>query len=370
VRAESVDVLHVIPTFDVGGVERYLLDRLPRLRARGRRVAVCGLRGGALLDAYRAAGVPVYVCGMERASDAPRGIMRFAAHLRALQPRIVHSHLFWSDLAVALTRSSAPRARWITTKHDEATWMSAGTRVIERWMARRVDAIVADSRGVERARAALNAGGPPCRVIYLSARDVGPGTPDDRAVARATFELPESGLVYGAAARLHPVKGLDVLMDAWRVVEETVPHAHLLLAGDGPAASSLRAQAAAVHDPARIHLVGLRHDMHNVFRALDVLVLPSRSEGFPVSVIEAMSYGLPVIASRVGGVDEAVSDARTGMLVPAGEARPLAAAMCALAADGARRRALGSAAREEYLARFTPEREIAALLALYDEVGA
>ncbi len=364
-RAEPIDILHVIPTYDVGGVERYLLDRLPRLRALGLRVGVCGLRGGALLDDYRAAGVPAYVCGMHGVVDAPRGLVRFAQHLRVLRPRLVHSHLFWSDLAVACTHGAAPRARWISTKHDEARWMSAPSRLLERWMLARVDAVIADSHGVARARAERTPGGPAPRVIYLSAHDPGEIPPAERAAARARFGLSDAALAVGAVARFHRVKGLDVLLDAWRIVEDAVPDAHLVLAGDGPEADALRAQARSL---ARVHFLGMRRDVENVYRALDVLALSSRSEGFPIAIVEAMSYALPVVATRVGGVDEAVEHDRTGVLVTPESPTALAHALCAVLADASQRALLARNARTAYLARFTPEQEIAALRAVYDEV--
>ena len=119
--------------------------------------------------------------------------------------------------------------------------------------------------------------------------------------------------------------------------------------------------------PRRVELLGARADIPELLAHSDVFVLSSRSEGFPVSVLEAMAAGLPVVATDVGGVAEAVEDGETGLLVPATDAEALARALERLLADGELRRRLGAAGRARALSLFDLPRYRAAYEELYRE---
>jgi glycosyltransferase involved in cell wall biosynthesis len=132
------------------------------------------------------------------------------------------------------------------------------------------------------------------------------------------------------------------------------------LVGDGP---DLAEVAAAVPD--QVELLGARGDVSDLLARSDVFVLSSRSEGFPVSILEAMAAGLPVVATDVGGVAEAVVDGETGILVPAADPNALAGALERLIADVELRRRLGAAGRARALRLFDTPRYRAAHLDLY-----
>ncbi len=365
----ALDVLHVVPTFDVGGVEQLLLDRVPRLRARGYAVGVCALgAGGQLIDEFRARGVPVFLCGMRRRADAPAGVWQLARVLARTRPALVHSHLFWSDLAVWLARA-VHRCVWVSTKHDDATWMSAPTRWCERWLVRDAQEILADSRGLAAARRARGVLPRDATVVHLGAPEPAEATAEARAAVRAALHLPAEATVCTIVGRLHAVKAHDVLLAAWAALEGAHRDAHLLVCGSGNEEPALRAQAAQLAEPARVHFLGLRRDVPAILQATDLFVLPSHSEGFPVSIVEAMGAGLPVVATRVGGVEEAVIDDITGRLVPPGDPVALARALSELLGDPALRTRWGAAARERFRTEFTAEREVDKLEAIYARHG-
>ncbi len=364
-----LDVLHLVPTFDIGGVEQLLLDRLPRMRRRGLDVGICALgAGGGLVEEFRATGAPVFACGMRSRLWAPAGVAALARVLHRVRPRIVHSHLFWSDLAFWLAGGCHRDIRWVSTKHDEGRWMSPLTRLVEARLVCATQRVLTDSAGLSETRLALGLLPRPAQVLYLGAVDQQQASPAERATGRAALGVPEHARVATCVARLHPVKGHDVLLDAWHIVSRDLPDAHLLLCGTGGEEVALRARAAGLDDPRRVHFLGLRRDMQTVYHASDLLVLPSRSEGFPVSILEAMSAALPVVASRVGGIPEAVEDGVTGMLVEPGQPAALAAALVTALSDPDLQRRQGGAARRAYDARFTAEREVDAVVGIYREL--
>jgi len=144
-------------------------------------------------------------------------------------------------------------------------------------------------------------------------------------------------------------KDFTTLLDALTLVAAPC---HVRLAGDGPALPAVAAALTRNGLSHRVELLGARDDIPELLARSDVFVLSSRSEGFPVSVLEAMAAGLPVVATDVGGVAEAVEDGETGFLVPAADSEALARALERLVLDGELRRRLGAAGRARALSLF------------------
>jgi glycosyltransferase involved in cell wall biosynthesis len=168
-----------------------------------------------------------------------------------------------------------------------------------------------------------------------------------------------------AVGRLERQKGFDVLVDAFA----RLPEGRLLLVGDGSQRAALEQQVALLGLDHRVHLTGWIEDSRTLLDEADVFALPSRFEGFPLAVVEAMLAGLPVVAADVGSVREAVVAGETGVLVKPDDADDLAAALQRLLADQAERARLGRAARERALERFVADRMAKAYVDLYRELG-
>ncbi|WP_341988339.1 glycosyltransferase [Azorhizobium sp. AG788] len=192
----------------------------------------------------------------------------------------------------------------------------------------------------------------------------------DRAVARAHYGLPEAAVVFGMPARISAQKDHATLIRAMALVQRARSDVHLLLVGDTGGDEGHRAQfaklSALVADTgtgAFVHFAGFEGDMPRFYAAIDALVLSTHTEGFPLVLLEAMSAALPVIATRIGGIPEAVADGDTGILVPHEDAPALAQAMLRLADDAALRDAMGGAGRKMAQERFGQarfERDVAA----------
>jgi glycosyltransferase involved in cell wall biosynthesis len=183
----------------------------------------------------------------------------------------------------------------------------------------------------------------------------------------ADLRLPEGAVVFGFVGRWDEQKGVRELADAWPWVVSAVPNAHLVIAGFGPLEREFRWW---LDDVPNVHWLGFRRDVPSLMKAFDVLVLPSHREGFPLVPVEAMSAGAAVIATRIGGLAEIVTDGETGRLVPPQDSATLAEAMTELALDPALRRRLADAGRDRAHREFPVERMLNAHEALLREVVA
>jgi glycosyltransferase involved in cell wall biosynthesis len=186
-----------------------------------------------------------------------------------------------------------------------------------------------------------------------------------KARFRALCGLSADAPLVGFVGRLTSVKNPALFVHAARRVLEETPEAHFCVVGDGELRQDVERQVAALGIADRVHLAGWQRDMPAVYAALDVLVLTSLNEGTPVTAIEALAAGVPVVATDVGGVADVVRDKETGFLVPPGDAGALARSVSALLSDTGRGHAMAQAGQQDVLARFGRDRLIADMEELY-----
>jgi glycosyltransferase involved in cell wall biosynthesis len=148
----------------------------------------------------------------------------------------------------------------------------------------------------------------------------------DREGLLRELSLPEGTVLFGAAGRLVPVKGIDVLLDAAARLAPDHPEHRFLLVGDGPSREELERRAEELGIADRVLFLGHRNDAERIIGCLDALVMPSMHEGMPMALLEARALGVPIAASRTGGIAEAVSS-EDGLLVEPGDAAALAEAL-------------------------------------------
>lgn len=172
------------------------------------------------------------------------------------------------------------------------------------------------------------------------------------AEARDALGLPRDSLVVGTLANFTGAKGHHLLLEAFTQVAGRFPDAHLVLGGDGPFRAELQGRAEAGHLAGRVSFPGNVADALDFCRALDMFVLASDIEGLPYVVLEAMSLSVPVIATDVGAMAEAVVHGQTGVLVPRRNVDALAAALASLLSDPGRRAAIREATRRHFDSRF------------------
>jgi glycosyltransferase involved in cell wall biosynthesis len=284
-----------------------------------------------------------------------------AAHVRALRrlrPDVLQVNLItpWSCRYALLAGMVLRHGGMVAVEQLPHSSTSRVHRWFKSLSSRRLAAHVAVGEGSARDVERL------ARLPAGSVRTIHHGVPD---LPLQPKPRPSSGFVVGSVGRLDRQKGLDVLVDAL----PAIPDAFALLVGDGPERDDLLARAAAAGVADRLSVTGWQADARNYLTALDVFVLPSRFEGFPQAVVEALLAELPVVASDVGSVSESVIDGETGFLVPPDDAPALAEALRRLQDDPELRRELGRRGRERALTEFSLTGMARAYEALYAEIA-
>ena len=191
---------------------------------------------------------------------------------------------------------------------------------------------------------------------------------ESRDATRARLGIPTDAHVVGTVSRLYEEKGHLVLFEALPKIVEKISSAHVLVLGTGPMRPALEADVARRGLAAHVTFSGFYHDLPGALRAMDMLAQPSiLDEGLPTSILEAQSLGLPVVASRVGGVHESIEDGVTGLLVPKRDPDALANALIEILGNDERREAMGKASRARIERSFRLETMVESVAKTYEE---
>jgi glycosyltransferase involved in cell wall biosynthesis len=185
---------------------------------------------------------------------------------------------------------------------------------------------------------------------------------------RSSLEIPCEVEVLGVVANLIAYKGHRFLLEACHLVKQRYPRFVVLLIGEGPCRSELERLAKDLHLEAEIRFLGARQDVPRLLSVVGMVVLPSLHEGLPNAILEAMAAGKPVVATRVGGIPEAVVHGETGLLVPPADPGALAEAILALLGDPGRAGAMGRAGRDRVVKKFGMDRMVLETQKLYEEL--
>jgi len=191
---------------------------------------------------------------------------------------------------------------------------------------------------------------------FVDTVEVRPSTAEERKTARVCLGLPAEAPVLIQLARLHPEKGHRYMVEAMPRVLEAHPGTVYVVAGEGWLMEELGRLAVGLGIADQVRFLGYWPDRLEVLKAADVMVVPSRREGMSVGLLEGMATGLPIVATRVHGSTEAISDGTAGLLVPPGDSAALAGAVIRLLDDRSRMRSMGAAARQTAEARFSADR--------------
>jgi glycosyltransferase involved in cell wall biosynthesis len=370
----TLRVLHLITRLPVGGAERLLVDVVRGLdRGRFESLVCCIQEKGPLAAELERFGVPVFCLDRMRSKrfDLP-AVRDLARLLRRERIDVMHSHLYHANLygRLAARLAGVPA---IATVHNTYTRVKLHRRLLNRLLTGKRSHVVAVSEDVRRDLVKYD-GIPQDRIAVIhNGIDVSRVQSSlSREQARAQLGIAGDAIAVGCVARLEEQKGHRFLLEALALLNEAprgAPRFTLLLAGDGRLRAELERRAAALGVAAQTRFLGTRSDVADVLRALDVYAMPSLWEGLSIAMLEAMAAGLPIVISDVSGVAQVIGNDEYGLRVPAGDPAALAQAIRALADHPEKRAALGAAARERVIAKFSMQAMLGELSRLYEEVS-
>ena len=383
--AAPLAIAGVDPERNFAGGETQVLGLALELRAMGHRAELLCDPAGELWRRANAAGLVCHPMPIRNALDAAAAAA-LRRRLRAGRYDVVHFHTSRAHAMAPWVRGLA-RAAVVTRRMDYVP-----NRLFARWLygRRAVDGVAAISTGV--ADALVRAGVARERITVIpSGVDCAhfrPPTADERAAARAALGLGDADRAVGAVGVLEPRKGHRFLVEAMAMLErndtggglprdqvarQAAPRIVAIIAGDGSLRDPLAAEIQRRGMGEAVRMVGRVGDARAILWALDIFVMPSLSEGLGVALLEAMACGLPAVASRVGGILDAVDEGRTGVLVGAEDADALAGALAGLSANAPARVAMGAAARsraDEYFSMVSMARRTVELYRACLQTGA
>jgi sugar transferase (PEP-CTERM/EpsH1 system associated) len=354
---------------EIGGLESIVVDLVREGRRLGQDVAVVCLEGpGVLAQEVEAQGARL------DSLHKPPGIRlemfgRLRSLFRELRPDVVHTHqigaLFYAGPAAR--RAGVPVV--VHTEHGKHYDRPSRTRWLGRLAGRRAARFFCVSADIAAAAEAHRI--VPRRKLHVVPNGIDTDRFRDRGEGngvRTSLGIPPGAPVVGTVGRLCEIKRQDLLIRAFQQVRARPAEAHLLFVGDGPWMGPLRELVAGLGLSERAHFAGYQPRPAPYLQAMDVFALTSRSEGMPLVVLEAWAAGVPVVATRVGGLPELVDDGRTGILVDFGDEAALAHALGGLIADPSRARRVGEAGRERVESRYSLRRMAGEYQRHYDEL--
>ncbi len=347
-----------------GGVEQCLVTLANGLRRRGVSVEAMLFYDARLADRLRSVAVPVRIVPSSSVHDLAQ-VTSVKRILREDTIDVVHAHGYRATVTAAAACARSPNVALVKTEHGQlerpATWKQLPTFL-------RLAANVALDRALTRARVD--------EVVYVSG-DIRDGTaswcghgpvihngidPDEvRRQAGRPTRSPDAFHV-GIVGRLTAVKGHA---DLFRALSQTPRSVVLKVFGTGPDEPELRRLAAQLGVDDRVEFKGFVNAIYPELASLDLLAMPSLHEGLPYTLLEAMSLGVPVVATRVGGLPEALDDGVTGVLVPARDPGLFACAIRELQADPARRIAMAERAQDAVATLFHVDHMVGQYMEVY-----
>jgi len=353
----------------VGGAERLVVSAANGLPTSRFEQAICVLtERGPLAAEAETAGIPVFCIGDFPGVRHPLAFVRLVRTVRAFRPTIVHTHLQSPNLYGRVAARLAGVPIVIATEHNVYTGKARRYVAVERWLARRTDALVAVSAEVRQFLSAqLGVAASTIQVVPNGVAVRAP-SPDRVAALRARIGA-GGGATIGTIASLTSKKGHEFLLRAAAHLRDRGVACTVVVAGDGPERARLEALAAGLGLADRVHFLGVVPHAADVLPAIDVFVLPSLVEGLPLALLEAMLAGTAVVATSVGGVPEIVKSGVNGLLVQPANETDLADAIVSLIQSPELRARLAAQARETIEHGFTEAAYLESLSSLYLELA-
>ena len=350
-------LLHLINTLGLGGAERFLTGLVTHLdRDRFHPIVATLSGGGPFAETLQAGGIELYDLHFRHARDFA-GTVRLYRLMRRLQPVIVHTHLMVDSFHGRLAAIAAGVPIRVVTQQNAY----GGGQFLPRWqrwsnilLARATQQFIAVSAGaaayLQEAESV-----PPGKIVVLpnAIEPVQRTSAAEIDSFRRELAVPKDTLLIGVVARLTPQKGISYLLEALASLPSLPAPPHCIIVGDGILRSALEQERDRLGLAERVHFLGHRRDIALILSALDLFVLPSLYEGLSLALLEAMSAGVPVVATAVSGSQEIIVDGKNGFLVPPADSAALAQRMYWVLTHPEKRGQIARRGRETVRQHFT-----------------
>jgi glycosyltransferase involved in cell wall biosynthesis len=372
---KRIKVLRIIGRLNVGGPSIHVVNLTARLNpARYQSLLVAGRENeaeGSMLEFALSHGVrPVVIQEMVTAFNlAPRdarALAKLHRLIRREKPHIVHTHTAKAGFLGRLAAQMAGVPVIVHTFHGHVLHGYYGSvknqvlRGLERSLARFTDRLITVSEEVKRELVGYAIADPAKIEVIPLGFDLEPflNSRTLRGEFRRELGLGDEIKLVGIVGRIFPIKNHQLFLEAAARIAAANPEARFVVVGDGPLRPALERQAIDRRIADRVLFTGWRRDLPRIYADLDVLTVSSDNEGTPVSAIEAMAAGCPVVATRVGGLPDLIAENETGFLVPTRDPDALANAILRLLGDSATAQAFGRNAQHSVCQRFAVNRLI------------
>ncbi len=370
------NVLFIIDSFEQGGSERQALQLLRQLHQSGQvcvRLACLQDRGSLKQEAEQLGIGEIHEYPLSSFYDLnfARQLRRFIGYVKENQIDVVHTHCFYTNIFGMTGAFLAGVPARITSKGETDGFRTAMQKRVERMSFVLGHRVIANCLVVQDML--IREGVNPKRIIQhyngldLDRLKVSPDV--SREEARAKFNLPAGRRFISIVANLrNPVKDHPMFLRAAARVRQVVPDAAFVVAGEGELMPSLRELAVELGITNDVHFIGRCDDVAMLLHASDIGALSSKAEGFANAILEYMAAGLPVVATDVGGVREAIIEGETGYVIASGDDEAMARRIIQVLANDANAHLMGARGKAIVAEKFSSEHHLRNTLELYDEL--
>lgn len=369
----------LVTRMDIGGVPDHVMTLLDGFGPTIKVTLICDHIHDQHRKEVEALGIDIVLLPMQRLAGGVSDIKALRGLRKILNEGeydILHTHTSKAALLGAIIGATTRSIKVVNTAHNlgyialPERWKKAIFWVYDRFISTvGIDATVTVSQIVaDTARDAYLIPAKKLHVIQNGIRTAKFEKPNKGQNLRKEFIGKSNGPVIISVARLVWFKGLDTLIDAMPKVVDRHSSAKLVIVGDGELREDLEAQVKALNLSDSVIFVGERDDVPDLLAAADLFVLPSVSEGLPISLLEAMASKLPIVATRVGGIPELVIDGETGRLTKSGDVAGMSAAMLSLLADTSKCKEAGNAGHARMMEQFSQSAMVVATENLYQKL--
>jgi L-malate glycosyltransferase len=368
-------VLQFIGSFNQGGSERQAVALTRLLRRDGRfdvsLATLCG-EGVLLSEAEKLdlPQIPEFPLDSFFSPGFVRQAVRCSRYLRENKIDIVHTHDFYTNVFGMTAAKLAGTQAKVASKREILGMRSPNQVRVEKLAFGIANAVVVNSQAVADYLQKIGVSESKCALIYngLDPDRFAADRCDPNEFCRQHSIKPNEKVITLVANLRHDVKNVPMLLRAAKTVSKSFPEAVFVIAGEGELETSLREIAASFGIAERVHFIGRCSDVPSLLAASDICVLTSTSEGFSNSILEYMAAGKPVVATNVGGANEAIRDGETGFLIRSDDDAEMAAKLSMLLNDNRLAAEFGSAGLESVRTRFSEVSQLESTLGLYDSL--